>query len=143
MMSVVRPFITSRRASLIRASVEASTEAVASSRISTRGFDQQRPGDRDPLALAAREGQPALADARLVAVRQVADELVRLGLAGGLLDLLGGRPGRAVGDVLGAPWSRTGRCPRPTIPTCWRSESSVSCAHVGAVQQHAALLATS
>ena len=38
MMSVVRPFITSRSASLILASVVASTEAVASSRIRMRGF---------------------------------------------------------------------------------------------------------
>ena len=38
MISVVRPFITSRSASLIRASVVASTDAVASSRISMRGF---------------------------------------------------------------------------------------------------------
>ena len=38
MITVVRPFITSRSASLIRASVEASTDAVASSRMRTRGF---------------------------------------------------------------------------------------------------------
>ena len=33
---------------------------------------EQRPGDRDPLALAARERQPALADQRLVAVGEAA-----------------------------------------------------------------------
>ncbi len=37
MISVVRPFIASRSPSRIRASVEASTEAVASSRIRIRG----------------------------------------------------------------------------------------------------------
>ena len=37
MMNVVRPRIASRSASLIARSVEASTEEVASSRISTRG----------------------------------------------------------------------------------------------------------
>ena len=37
MMSVVRPFIASRRPSRICASVVASTEAVASSRTRTRG----------------------------------------------------------------------------------------------------------
>ena len=37
MISVVRPFIASRRPSLILASVDASTDAVASSRIRIRG----------------------------------------------------------------------------------------------------------
>ena len=37
MMTVVRPRIASRSPSRIRASVEGSTDAVASSRISTRG----------------------------------------------------------------------------------------------------------
>ena len=70
--NVVRPFIASRSPALIAASVRASTEEVASSRIRIRGIGDQRAGDRDPLALAARERQPALADDRLVAVGQLA-----------------------------------------------------------------------
>ena len=51
-------------------SVEASTEEVASSRISTRGLATQRPRDRQALALSAGERQAALADLGLVALRQ-------------------------------------------------------------------------
>ena len=72
MMIVVRPRITSRRPARIRASVVASTDAVASSRMRMRGSMSERPRDRDPLALTARERDPALADDRLVAVRQLA-----------------------------------------------------------------------
>ena len=75
MMIVVRPRITSRRPCLICASVVASTDAVASSRISTRGSTIERARDRDPLALASRERDPALADHRVVAVRKPLDEL--------------------------------------------------------------------
>ena len=39
---------------------------------------QDRPRDRDALALAARERVPALADHGVVAVRQLADEVVRV-----------------------------------------------------------------
>ena len=35
---------------------------------------EQRPGDRDPLPLAAREPGPALAEQRVVALRQLRDE---------------------------------------------------------------------
>ena len=45
---------------------------------------QQRPGDRQPLPLAAREVGPALADDRLVPLRQARDELVQPGRAGRL-----------------------------------------------------------
>ena len=40
---------------------------------------QQGPGQGDPLALAAREEQPPLADDRVVAVGQLHDEAVGLG----------------------------------------------------------------
>ena len=39
----------------------------------------QRAGDRDALALAAREAAAALADDRVVAFRQLQDEVVRAG----------------------------------------------------------------
>ena len=57
---------------------------------------EQGAGDRDPLALAAGEGQAALADQGLVAVGKVADEAVGLGPPRRRLDLLAGsRPARA------------------------------------------------
>ena len=59
-----------------------------------RGVGDQRPGQRDPLALPAGQGEALLADDGVVAVRQVADELVGLGGPGRRDDLLLGR-GRA------------------------------------------------
>ena len=53
-----------------------SNEQVASSRISTGG-DGRSAGDRDPLELAAREPQPALAHVRVVAEGEALDELGR------------------------------------------------------------------
>ena len=53
--------------------------------------DDERARDREPLALAARERDAALADHRLVAVGQPLDELVRLGEPRRLADLLVGR----------------------------------------------------
>ena len=52
------------------------------------GVGQDRPGDGDALALAAREGEPALAEQRVVAVREVVHELGRTGQRGGPLDAL-------------------------------------------------------
>ena len=88
MMTVVRPAITVSSARRMRASVEASTEAVASSRISTRGSTSNARAIDEPLALAARERQAALADDRVVALGQRFDELVCL------------RPARSLDDVL-------------------------------------------
>ena len=100
--NVVRPAIASASASLMLCSVEASTEEVASSRISTRGFATQRARDRQALALAAGERQAALADLRVIALRQARDELVRLRAARRLLRSPRGGAVRArVGDVLG------------------------------------------
>ena len=48
-----------------------------------RRVAQQRAGDGDALALAAGQARAALADHRLVAVRQRLDEVVRIGGAGG------------------------------------------------------------
>ena len=55
-----------------------------------RRVSQQGAGDRDPLALPARELDAALADDRGVAVRQPRDELVRIRGACGGLDLFRG-----------------------------------------------------
>ena len=61
---------------------------------------QDRAGDRDPLALAARQGEAALADASVIAVGQARDEPVGLRRDGRALDLLAGGVGTGVGDVV-------------------------------------------
>jgi len=65
MMKVVRPAISSASARLISRSVLASTEEVASVEDQDAGVGEDRPGDRDALALPARHGQAALAHARV------------------------------------------------------------------------------
>jgi hypothetical protein len=62
--------------------------------------DGQRPGDRQPLALAAREGDAALADHGVVALRQPLDELVCLRCTRDRLDRLLGQVAGAERDVL-------------------------------------------
>ena len=62
--------------------------------------DDERARDRDPLALPAGERDPALADHRVVAVREPLDELVRLREPRRRLDLLVGRVDAAERDVL-------------------------------------------
>lgn len=62
---------------------------------------QHDPRDREALPLAAREAIAALADERLVAVRQTADQLVDLGGAGGCAQLLVGRVRPREAQVLG------------------------------------------
>lgn len=61
---------------------------------------EERAREREPLALAARQGEAALADDGLVALRQAQHELVGAGRAGGGLDVGEGGLGAAVGDVL-------------------------------------------
>ena len=68
-------------------------------------------GDADPLALPARERQTALADLRVVAVRHLRDEVVRVGHLRGLDDLPRVSP-RAGHRRCCRGWCReTGRCP--------------------------------
>ena len=55
-----------------------------------RRVAQDRAGDRHPLLLAAREAVAALADDRVVAVRERGDQVVDSGGPGGVLDLLVG-----------------------------------------------------
>ena len=65
-----------------------------------RWVDQQGPGDGDPLALATREGVAPLADHGVVAVGEVADELVSPSRGGRRFDLLVGGRWSAVSDVV-------------------------------------------
>ena len=74
----MRPTSSRRSVWWISASTPASTDDVASSSSRIRGIAQQRPGERDALALAAREREPLLADDGVVAVGQADHELVRL-----------------------------------------------------------------
>ena len=65
----------------------ASSAQVGSSRMRIGRVLEQRAGDREALALAARERRAALADERVVAVGQALDEVVRVGRPGRRLDL--------------------------------------------------------
>jgi len=64
-----------------------------------RVFDD-RPRDRDPLTLAARELRALRADLRIIFVRERLDEVVGVGCLGRLDDLLVGRALLAVPNVL-------------------------------------------
>ncbi len=63
------------------------------------GVGDQRPGQRHPLPLAARQSKALLADHGVVALGQPDDELVRLGRLGRGDDLLLRRVRPAVGDI--------------------------------------------
>jgi hypothetical protein len=65
------------------------------------GVGEQRAGQRDPLPLAAGQGEPLLADHGVVPLGQVGDELVGLGRPGRGDDLLPRRVRPAEGDVGG------------------------------------------
>ena len=64
------------------------------------GAAHQGPGERDPLALAAREPRAPLADGRVVALGQAPQCLVDAGVPRGRLDLLVGRARPTEPDVL-------------------------------------------
>ena len=99
MTNVVRPCIAASIACRISCSVSGSIEAKASSRIRIGGSSRMARGDRQPLPLAAGQVRSVFADDRVVAVRQVADEVVGRGDLGRPLDLLARRLGMAEGDV--------------------------------------------
>jgi hypothetical protein len=99
MMIVVRSRITSRRPARMRASVVASTEAVASSRTRMRG------SIRSALAIAMRWRWPPesvipRSHDRVVPLRELEDEVVRLGGSGCGLDRVVRRVGHSEGDVV-------------------------------------------
>jgi hypothetical protein len=62
---------------------------------------QEGAGDRDPLALASGKTDAALPHHRLVALRQPSDEFLRIGGAGGRLELRRRGPRLAHAEVLG------------------------------------------
>ena len=59
----------------------------------------ERARDADALPLTARELNAALTDGRIVALRQAADELIAVGVAGGRNHLVVGGVGAPVADV--------------------------------------------
>ena len=65
-----------------------------------RRIREDRTRDRDPLALSARQGEPPLAEHRLVPVRQRRDELPRTGESGGASNRLVVRVRASEADVL-------------------------------------------
>ena len=129
--------------SLISCSVEASTERGGVVEDQDARVGEQRARDRDPLALAARQRQPALADARVVAVGQLGDEAGRLGALGRALDLLARSRPAARRRCSRARWPRTGTGRRRRPRSARRSEARSTVAHVGAVDQHRARASTS
>ena len=60
---------------------------------------EQGAGDRNPLPLAAGEGEPALAHDRIETIGQRVDELLGFGRPGGRPDVLIGGIGPSIGDV--------------------------------------------
>src|SRR5690348_1750877 len=62
---------------------------------------QNRARDRHALALTARQLDASLPDNRVVAVRELLDELVAVRDAAGLFDFLDGRARTRVADILG------------------------------------------
>src|SRR5207244_2904379 len=90
------------------------------------------------LALPAGQGDPALADHRLVALRQLLDELVRLSEPRRADDLLVGRVGAPEGDVLAHRCGEQERVLRDnTDRATERDELQV--AHVETVDENAAV----
>ena len=77
-----------------------SSEDVASSRISTAGPGQERPGEADQLALPGGDAAAALVDVGVVAVGEFHDEGVGAHGPGRVLDLLARGLGPAQGDVV-------------------------------------------
>ena len=100
--------------------------------------DHERARDREPLPLAAGERDPALADHRVVAVRQLLDELVRLRGARRPLDLLVGRVEDAEGDVLAHGRREEERILGDDADLA-AQRAARDVAHVDAVDEHAAL----
>ena len=98
-MIVVRPSITVSSALRMRASVVASTDAVASSRIRTRGSTSNARAIDSRCRCPPESVRPRSPTLRVVAVGQRLDELVRLRPAGRLDDLLARGARGAVGDV--------------------------------------------
>ena len=87
MMNFVVSGISVRSAARILASVLVSTAEVESSRDQNFRLFQQRPGNTQPLLLAAGDIRTALLDVGVVFVRHLLDKLIRAGQFAGALQL--------------------------------------------------------
>ena len=119
-------------------SVVVSRWLVASSKMSSAGLRKQRPGDRQPLPLAAGEIGPAFAEHRFVALGQAGDELLQAGGAGRGDDVVQLRLGRAQGDVLPQRAVEDERLLRHDADAAAEA-GQVEVAQVDAVDEHLAL----
>ena len=95
---------------------------------------EDRPGDGDALALAARQREAPLADHGVVALGQLVDELVGAGQPGRPLDPLLRRVGVGEGDV-GRTVSLNRNVSSNTMPTAVAQVVQLDVAHVDAVEQ--------
>ena len=100
---------------------------------------EDRARDRDPLPLAAREREAALAEHRLVAVGQASDERGRACQLGGALDVLVARVGPADADVLAHALAEQERLLEDERDRA-ADVGEPQLAQVEAVEQHAAVL---
>ena len=100
MAIVVRPSMRRSKAAWMSRSVTVSSAEVASSRMRMRGSLSSTRAMRDALLLAARQLVAALADDRVVALGQLDDPVVDRRRAGRRLELLLGRVGRRVAEVV-------------------------------------------
>ncbi len=100
MMIVARVAVWVRSAVRMLCSVAASTAAVEIVEHQDRRAEQDAAGDRQALALAARERDAALADQGLVALGQARDVVVQARDFAGVRDPVAIGPGIAVGDVV-------------------------------------------
>ncbi len=133
-----RPRMTSRSAALISRSVVASTDEVASSRIRMRGSARKARAIAIRWRWPPRKRQAALADAGVVAVRQLGDEPRRLRALGGAARSPRARRPAARRRCCPRPCRRTGTGRRRRPRSRCRSDDDVDRAHVGAVDQHRA-----
>ncbi len=95
--------------------------------------------DRDALALAAAEREPALADHRVESLRQLLEQLGKTGALGGVHDLLIARVRAGVGNVL----AEAGREQEGIVGNHGHlatQRRGIDVAHVHAVHQHGALV---
>ena len=127
---------------------EGSADLVLLGRVDGRGgvvedehgrVGEDRAGDRDPLPLAAREREAALAEHRLVAVGQVVHERGRAGQLGGAADVLVVRVRPPEADVLAHALAEQERLLEDERDRA-ADVGDAQLAQVVTVEQHAALL---
>ena len=121
MTSTVLPASRRESACCTGDSFSTSREAVASSSSTMGASFKMRAGDGDALALAAREQRSVLADGRVVALGQLAHELVAVGGLGRGEHLLVGGVAPARGGC--SPSRCRRRAPRPGTPRSSRVRS--------------------